>query len=180
MSRRLRLLGGLGALALALVALGWLTSRTAHRAGEGGREPPGPRQVIMSQRLSQQVPWELAGLQRRKVLVGSAALAEIERLAGQALPLTDGCVGFYGDPVALTLWAGAALSAAAARQIVGAQQVRLGATGDDGRDGEGSGVVRATTAAGPVAVFAAGPRVFGLHGGADRIDAALEGLRQEH
>lgn len=181
-------------LMIALVIIGALAAvslRYTRRVELGEALPPGPRQIIMSQRLSEGIPAELAGLTRRQVSGGSPAVEEIEALHQNRLPLIDAQGGRYGSPGELALWLGALLSADEAQRVVTRLRERMDA-GElpwrsapevaDAQTGRPSGaegmVLRGRGAGEAVAVYSEGRRLVWLRGQPARVDQALSALRK--
>jgi hypothetical protein len=176
-------------IALAIIgAIAAVSLRYTHRVEPGEALPPGPRQIIMSQRLSEGIPPELAGLTRRQVSGGQPAVEAIEALHEGPLPLTDAQGGRYGSPGELGLWLGALLSADEARHVVtrlrermdaGELPWRSDAEGADAQTGRPSGaVLRGRGAGEAVAVYSEGRRLVWLRGKPARVDQALSALRK--
>ena len=151
----------------AVACLTWLTQRHARPQTTVNGGPQGPRDIIMSQRLSQSIPVRLAGLARSEILPEALVRHSIDALHERTMPLLQTCGARFGVPAEVTLWVGATGGVAEARQIIADLQ---GGAGTD------SVMVRILGPVGEMVVLASDTRVFWLQAGADRLDSALTQL----
>lgn len=154
----------------AVACLTWLTQRHARPQAIVDGGPRGPRDIIMSQRLSQSIPVRLAGLARSEILPEALVRHSIDALHEKSMPLLQTCGARFGTPAEITLWVGRAVSAVEARQII----VDLQAA--EGTDGA---IVRTVGPLGEMGIFASGTRVFWLQARTGRLDSALVQLQPQ-
>ena len=102
--------------------VGALTVLSLRECGRGPveyGERPGARKQVIRAALEQNLPHRLAGLERREVVQGPEALAEVAGLHAKGLPLTAGTIGRYGaGATRATLWVGWALGPEQADALV--------------------------------------------------------------
>ena len=100
-------------------ALAALSAREARQEPSGYGEGSGARKQVVLEAEEQSVPYRLGGLERREVIQGAEALAEIAHLHGKALELTRGSVSHYGIGKArATLWVGSTPSPEKAGMLI--------------------------------------------------------------
>lgn len=173
-----------------LVFVGVLAVISAREADQGiveYGERPDARKQVMREAQEQEVPTTLGGLERREVIRGAKALAEVAQLHGKMLTeLTDATVVQYGaGEEQAVVWVGLAPSTEAAQRLIQGMSEAIGR-------GESpfSGITLSTEKGIPVyhlfgmgqrhIYFAAGKKVIWVAADSERIERISKDVVTEY